>query len=372
MAIIFFVVVAIYSILAFFTAIHIGKTIAKTRNKVVFYVAWGLLSYLFFIGRAVSSFLPDIVNRVIYVVGCTWLVIILYADILMALLLLARYIAKKCDRNLVPLNRATFVGLGAALVLIMCVGTYNAFTTHVTRYTVQNSQMQRGDTIRVAFISDLHLGFAIRRDDMTRLVDMINAENADICLIGGDFFDGDTRTVVDNDLAEPMCHINCKYGTYGVVGNHDYMAENEEVVAYLQRKGIVVLKDSAADVAGFRVIGRDDLSVNRRGLQRAQLAALTDSLPTIVIDHQPGAIDESTNVGALLHLSGHTHAGQVFPFNFATSAIYDIDYGKKVYQAPNGNQTTAIVTSGFGTWGPRVRIGTISEIVIIDVVGSKF
>ncbi|MBP5419899.1 MAG: metallophosphoesterase [Bacteroidales bacterium] len=372
MVIIFFVVVAVYSLLAFFTAIYIGKTIAKKINRVAFYVGWGLLSYLFFIGRAVSGFLPDIVNRVIYVVGCTWLVVILYADILMALLLLARYIAKKCDRDIAPLNRGTVVALTIALALIIGVGTYNAYSTHTTHYSVVDNSMQRGDTIRVAFVSDLHLGLAIRQDDSERLVKLINDANADICLIGGDFFDGDTRTVIDNDLAAPMSRINCKYGTYGVVGNHDYMAQNAEVVAYLQQKGIVVLKDSAVDVAGFRIIGRDDLSIGRMGIQRANLDALTDSLPAIVVDHQPAAIDESVKIGALLHLSGHTHAGQVFPMNFATSAIYDLDYGKKVYSTADGGHTVAIVTSGFGTWGPRARVGTISEIVIIDIVGSKF
>ena len=370
MALLFLTVIVVYSLVVFMTAHRIGKTIGSKGGKVLFYCLWTLLSYLYFIGRFVSDALPEIANRIIYIIGSGWLIVMLYSAILIALLLIGRFVARLSGRYLQPLRTSTFVGIGIAVVIIIAVGVRNAYSPVVTRYKITCDAMQHTDTLRIAFASDLHIGLAIRSNDMERLAEMINASNADICIIGGDFFDGDTRTVVENDLGAPLSKINCRLGTFGVLGNHDHMADATEVVKYLKNKGITILCDSAVDVGGFRLIGREDLSVIRHGGGREALKWLTDSLPTIVVDHQPAEIDESVDEGALLHLSGHTHAGQVFPMNFATRSIYDIDYGKKEYTSRT--TTTAIVTSGFGTWGPRIRLGNMPEIVIIDIVGSKF
>ncbi len=157
-------------------------------------------------------------------------------------------------------------------------------------------------------------------------------------------------------------------GIYAITGNHEYIGGVSRAVKYIESLKIKLLRDTAVEVNGKLIlIGREDRDIKRfKGLQRKNLkdilAGVDLSKPLILLDHQPFNLQEAANYNIDLQLSGHTHAGQLWPFTYLTKAIYELDWGYKV----KGN-THYYVSSGYGTWGPPVRIGSKPEIVIITL-----
>ena len=170
-------------------------------------------------------------------------------------------------------------------------------------------------------------------------------------------------------MAVEFSNIKSKYGTFATLGNHDVLTKEEDtIVDILKENSITVLRDESVLINDdFYIIGRDDITVNRYGKEdRATLEGLTKDLdsskPLIVIDHNPQYINESLNANIDLQLSGHTHKGQILPGNLVTNKIFEVDYGylKK-------DNLNVIVSSGYGTWGPPLRLGSRSEIVQIKL-----
>ena len=365
----FFLILIIYCAACFYIARRIIRFATSRVVKIAIGIGVALLTFLMPIQRMAVDVVPEGINRVLYLVSTLWLVVVMYASIILLILGLARYIAKKKNGD-VPEEKPTTMWHTLVIVCIIIVaGIFNAYNPVFTSYSVStempNDTLHRhfATSVRIALVSDIHLGYAVRSGDCEKLVGMINSTEADICIIAGDVFDGDVRPVVDNDLGKSLAEIKSRFGTYAVIGNHEYMGDADVAADYIRERGITVLRDSAMKVGPFWIIGRDDLSVRRVGRERVSLDSLANrALPQIVVDHQPGALRESVEAGAFLHLSGHTHAGQVWPMNFLTGLAYDIDYGHEKW-----NGMDVVVTSGFGTWGPRMRLGNHAEVVVIDV-----
>jgi predicted MPP superfamily phosphohydrolase len=200
-------------------------------------------------------------------------------------------------------------------------------------------------------------------------VSVINSLNPDVVLMAGDIIDESVKPFVEQQMGETLKLLKSKYGVYSVLGNHEYIGENgEQAVIELGKAGVQVLRDKTVKIGNsFYIVGRDDPSGERfSSEERKQLSALLgnidSSLPIIVLDHRPTSLQEAKKSGADLQLSGHTHNAQIFPGQLITGIIYEKDYG---YMKEGGFQL--IVSSGYGTWGPPVRVGSISEIVDINL-----
>jgi predicted MPP superfamily phosphohydrolase len=204
----------------------------------------------------------------------------------------------------------------------------------------------------------------IRKGRLTKWVELINSHRPDLVLLAGDIFDHNIRAVEAQQMDSELLKLKATYGVYAVPGNHDYYAGIDQVLAYLKRSGIRVLRDSAVIIDNrLAIYGRDDqTNRNRKSLQEL-LSTLETDLPRVVLDHQPGSINESVTHRIDLHISGHTHNGQIFPINRIVSRIYDLPYGYK-----KSGQTHLYVSSGLGLWGAPIRLGTQSEIVKIRFV----
>ena len=165
-----------------------------------------------------------------------------------------------------------------------------------------------------------------------------------------------------------MGELHAPLGVYAVPGNHDYYGNDvDQLVVEMDKIGIQVLADETALVANdFYIVGRKDLAAKSRRTTTALVAGLDQNKPLIMMDHQPVEFDEASDSGIDLLLSGHTHRGQLFPANLITRLIFENHYGylKK-------DQLHSIVTSGFGTWGPPLRIGSRAEIVEINLKFQK-
>ena len=259
---------------------------------------------------------------------------------------------------------AGFVTLGL-VVFFLAYGTYNAYSPIVRNYDIK---IEKGTStithLDIAMAADTHFGLLSGKDHAERLVREINALHPDIILLPGDLFDDDIQPFLDQRIDQILSKLQAPYGVYASLGNHDrHDGTMQELIETLENSGINILYDEIVDIQGqFTLIGRKD----RIDSERLPLSSLMNdvnlSKPTILLDHQPYELDIAQQEGIDLMFSGHTHGGQVFPGNLITGAIYENDWGYLQKE-----QMHTIVTSGFGFWGPPIRIGTRSEIVMIHI-----
>jgi hypothetical protein len=200
---------------------------------------------------------------------------------------------------------------------------------------------------------------------------MMNEQKPDIILLAGDIFDEDLGPVIKNDMGKLLSQLYAPLGVYAVTGNHEYIGGVAPAVKYLEDHNITVIRDSTVNIEGIiNIVGREDRQSNvMAGVERKPLdklvANIDKSLFTVLLDHQPYNLEQAVENGMDLQLSGHTHHGQMFPLNFVTKAIFEVSRGHKQIE-----NTHVFVSTGFGSWGPPIRIGNRPEIVVIDVKGK--
>jgi predicted MPP superfamily phosphohydrolase len=257
-----------------------------------------------------------------------------------------------------------------ALILVLgtavsVYGTMNAFRPVVRQTTVTVPGLPeewKGKTI--IQISDIHLGPVYRENFLHGVVDQVNAFRPAAVMIAGDLFDG-----MDGDLeglVGPLGDIRTEKGVFFVTGNHETYLGVERSLAVLKETGVKNLDDEIVVVDGLAIIG---ISYPEREIKKdvsgvaASLVKSVSGMPNILLYHAPSDIDRMRGSGINLQLSGHTHQGQQIPFNLVTRLVHKgYDYG--LYE--RGSYTLS-VSSGVGTWGPPLRIGTQSEIVAITL-----
>ncbi len=162
--------------------------------------------------------------------------------------------------------------------------------------------------------------------------------------------------------------LKSKYGVYAVTGNHEYIGGVQKAKNYLAEHDVNLLNDTANLIDdSFYVAGREDLTINQfSNLRRKSLADVVNGIdkskPIILLDHQPFKLDKAVENGIDLQLSGHTHHGQLWPFNYITKMVYELSWGylKK-------GDTHFYVSSGVGGWGPPIRTVNRSEIISIKL-----
>lgn len=225
--------------------------------------------------------------------------------------------------------------------------------------------------LRIAVASDLHLGRLFGVTAIDRLTRLMNSTRADMLLMPGDIMDDNTDAFNDysmeNNLAE-LC-ANLPYGVYATLGNHDLYGHERPISQALRDASVHLLNDDVFCIEheGLKVwlVGRFDNHKRQRVATIDLLAKVDTSQPVILLDHRPSDIDEHSQLPIDLQVSGHTHNGQVFPANFIVSAINRLGYG---YEAIG--QGHFVVSSGYGFWGIPFRLGSRSEVWLINVSGN--
>jgi uncharacterized protein len=255
----------------------------------------------------------------------------------------------------------------ALVTLVVAGGFINARVPRIKKLELHVAKVVAGEkTLKIVMASDIHLGTIIAKRKANRLVETINSLQPDIVLFAGDVVDEDLAPVIKNNLGANLVQIKAKLGVYAITGNHEYIGGAEPAVKYLREHGVTVMRDTAMLIDGrFYLVGREDRDKPRfTGKQRKELPELMQqvdrSFPVILMDHQPFNLERAVEQGVDLQVSGHTHHGQLWPFNYITSAIYEISCGYRQI-----SYTHFFVSTGFGTWGPPVRLGNRPEIVQI-------
>lgn len=352
MAVVFSVVIVLQILAGYFCA-----KVAQYLTKKVWL---GFLAMLFALVPAVSIYLKKslihcewFTNGFCYL-GYIYLGFILYFPVYCIAVFVFHKFYKK-------ISLKKLLSAGFVLVPIFLFGGYlNAINPRLKTINIEGSS-----DLKICFVSDIHVGCINTKHILNRVADCIEKANPDVVILGGDVLDIEALKVYEKTFVDIMRDkITSKYKTYTVIGNHEIYAGVEDCVRLLKQAEIKILIDKAVEVKGFNIVGRLDRTV----LQRKSLSQIVtnDMKNLIVIDHTPSAIEESADHHALLHLSGHTHAGQTFPINF----VVDYMFG------PTGDlrkvkNTYAYITNGAGFWGPPYRIGNIPEVVLINIFKEK-
>ncbi|MDF2820267.1 MAG: metallophosphoesterase [Clostridiales bacterium] len=375
------IILAVYGGINYYIGLWIWKHLGNKLpflNVKVYWTVFSLLGIVSLVGVGLNHYLPHFLRNGVYLIAYYWLTSVFYFTLSIVIIQLI----SRLDRWLgfIPENLKNtriapyFAGLLvlATVCGLLIYGTINASNLKITSYDISIPK-QAGSLkqLRVAFLSDTHLS-GLDDKNLAKLVEAINKINPDIVLISGDIIDAnrDTDSYEQRKMEEYFAQIKSKYGIYASLGNHDYdfTGDSAERIDRFKQAGVNILRDSSIKIDNsFYILGREDKTYERvSGQKRKELSSIVQNmdmeLPVIILDHQPISLEEANKVGADLQLSGHTHSGQMFPINLITDKIFEVDYG---YLSKEGLQV--IVTSGARTWGPPVRIGSPSEIVVITI-----
>jgi hypothetical protein len=220
---------------------------------------------------------------------------------------------------------------------------------------------------RIAQLTDIHVGPTIGRELIEDLVRKTNALEPDLIAITGDLVDGSVSDL--GAAVEPLRRLRARHGVFFVTGNHEYYSGADAWMAYLETLGIRVLKNERVtiehDGAPLDVVGVHDWEAGSFG-QGPDLAGALAGKPegrtTLLLAHQPKQIDEAARLGIDLQISGHTHGGQIVPFNYLVRLQQPYVAGLHVHRG-----THLYVSSGTGYWGPPMRLGIPAEITRIEL-----
>ena len=315
--------------------------------------------------------MPIKVSRAFFAIGASWLFTLLYFVIIFAvndLIGLSNKVLHFMPSDaLTRYTKDNWIGLifvvGFIALLMIC--GYLKYQWKVRMEVPIHTEKNIGnrESIRIIAISDLHLGYGIDKDEFEGWIATINKEKPDVIVIAGDIIDNSVRPLNDNKFYESFSKFEAPLGVYACLGNHEYMSGIDKSLDFLSKTGITVLKDSHIMIdSTLCIIGRDDyFNMKRKSLQ-SLTASLSDSVYTILLDHQPHNIEEPAQYDIDLVVAGHTHQGQVWPLSMVTKQLYKLDHGHKKVK-----QTDVVVSSGIGIWGGKFRIGTQSEYYVIDV-----
>ncbi|MCK3657754.1 metallophosphoesterase [Pasteurellaceae bacterium Pebbles2] len=267
-------------------------------------------------------------------------------------------------RNSTKINRTLRLIYPIALASLLGLSVYNAYTPKVIHYQIQIDKPIK--PLRIGMASDLHLGKLFGTKQLDQLAEIFSQQNVDLILLPGDIMDDNVNAYLAEQMQLHLAKLRAPLGVFATLGNHDFFGDQQRIVDEIQKAGIQVLLDQAIEInQAFTLIGRNDDLYHSRPNTETLLQGVNRQLPIFLLDHRPTEIDQHAQLAIDLQVSGHTHRGQIFPANLITSLMYRLDYGHEKIQ-----NSHFIVSSGYGFWGIPMRLGTQSEVVIIDVKGK--
>jgi predicted MPP superfamily phosphohydrolase len=266
-------------------------------------------------------------------------------------------------RLLLARGTAIFAGLTAAGITTYGVRTA-AGAPRIDRFTMPMAKLpRRMDGTRLAVVSDIHIGPTTGVAHAERVARVINSVNADVVCVVGDMVDGTVAQL--GPLVAPLRNLRSRWGTYFVTGNHEYYTDYSEWISEVAEMGMRALRNERVEIEGLYLAGVNDLDGEDHGDPADFGRALGDrdmTRPIVLMAHQPVAAEEAAPFGVDLQVSGHTHGGQMVPFNLLVRLSQPVVSG-----FGNVDGVPVYVTNGAGSWGPPVRVGAPPQVTVIEL-----
>jgi len=309
----------------------------------------------------------DGLARITAIVGFTWMGFILFlfwgtlaltfADLLL------RLVNPVLPFRLLPLTGrlpcAILLGLVIALTLY---GSWESWQVKTERIKITTSKLPRHvNRLRIVQISDIHLGLLARQGRLNSILQKVTQENPDILVSTGDLLDGNVRHLPE--LAALLHQVPTPFGKYAVTGNHEFYSGIENATAFHHKAGFKLLRGETKTIPGLiNIVGVDDSPEIDSKPVHLLLSSASKGLFTLFLKHRPH-IEEKALGHFDLQLSGHTHGGQIFLYNFLVSLSYS--YLRGFFELSRGS--FLYVNRGSGTWGPQMRLFTPPEITLVEL-----
>jgi hypothetical protein len=267
-------------------------------------------------------------------------------------------------------GRSAFLCIAGLAVALSAYSIVEATRIEIVRVRIATDRLPASvPSLRIAQITDLHLGLILRSGKAREVAAIVARERPDLFVSTGDLVDGELDDV--GELAEILGEIPAPRGKFAVLGNHEYYAGIDRAISFTRKSGLTLLRDESVVVDNaVRLVGVDDPAGARFGRtggpsESALLGNRPDGRFTVLLKHRP-QLDPASWGKFDLQLSGHTHHGQIFPFRLLTRLIYPLLAGD--HPAPGGGLLH--VGRGTGTWGPPMRFLAPPEITVVDIARS--
>ena len=358
---------------------------------ILLFMAMCILGAIYYVSKKIFNIIGKYTEKisfkmVIFFVTISVIYIVYFKSIFIAMLLYMTLLFIVCDlikiifmifkreNRLKKICRKLYCNGILVLVIAFILMLYAAFNSRnpvVTNYNIQINKQLDTD-INIVMISDIHAGIT-DENLFDKMVKMVNKENPHIICLVGDIFDERSNDEIIEKACSAFSKMKSVYGIYYVNGNHD-KGILEKFKNKMENVGVTFLEDTGKLIDNkFYIVGRNDEGMSgssSANLNRGKISNIikdyNKKYPIIVLDHRPENIKEAKDAEVDLQLSGHTHAGQLFPGNFFIELVNDVCYGYE-----NDGNYNIVVSSGFGTWGFPVRTGSPCEIVKVILQGKN-
>lgn len=358
----------VFALMLFYAKLRlIDKTSFTNKTKLVFYF-FIVAIYIFVVSYFINRFYPFLPQPLYYLATLSQgigFIIFIFALFFEIFTLIVKFV------NLNPSKKRILeVFLFVTMICYIGFGILNGQKSiTIKNHTFYTSKPLHND-LKVVFFSDLHIGGLVDTKYVQSLVSKINTLDADVVLIGGDLIDTSVKNIKDE--LNILRNIKSKYGTYFIVGNHEYFHNLEDIIATSKEIGLIPVLNETIKLEQIRlqISGIYDYLGKRRNYYSPNLNLLDAQNDTysILVSHQPKVVidNDFKSENFDLVLSGHTHCGQLAPFGLLV--LLDQPYLCGEYHIPD--QTKLLISAGAGFWGPKMRIGSNYEIHLLNITNN--
>jgi len=317
----------------------------------------------------------ELLARVIAFGGYTWMGLLflmvcssIMVDLYRLLVYLVQFIPGIDVVRMSFLPRHYFLFIVSLSLAITIYGYFEARQIRIEKIVIRSPKIPvHASPLRIAQISDVHIGLIVRHDRLQRIADQVKETKPHLFLSTGDLVDGQINNL--EGLAEILKEVKSRYGKYAITGNHEFYAGLGQALEFTENAGFTILRGKVVTIGDFMtIVGVDDpagsgLRKSDGEIERELLGKAPADRFTLLLKHRPDVEKDSAGLFDL-QLSGHVHKGQVFPFRLFTRLFYPMYAG--FYELSPGSHL--YVSRGTGTWGPPIRFLTPPEVTLIELV----
>lgn len=327
------------------------SSLLKIKKTTIFYIIVLILALSFPLMSFIERSIDGKTAAVFYTASAVWLGAIFFLFCTLLVYEIINPFAKIPDQA-----AGIFIIILALLLTIYSLLNALPITTKEIRISMPNLEKE----IKIVQLSDIHIGTIHNSGYLKRVVEKTNSLNPDLILITGDLVDG--SGILKEESISHLSELNSQ--TFFSLGNHEQFENIDEIMRFINKTGVKVLRNELINWKNIQIIGIDN-GQNLKDILKT--IKINNSKPSILMYHSSTGLKDSSEAGINLQLSGHTHDGQIYPFNLFVMPFYPKMKGLYKY-----NNTNLYVSPGTGTWGPPFRLGSKNEITLIRLVPNSF